>query len=75
MVANIAFLICAGVISLVHFGVIENISYLNQLISYLDLKSMAVIYVLVIIMSLLQAVRYAKSLFKKTAMNAYKEEV
>ena len=74
-VANIAFAICAGLVALVHFGVIGNIDYLNQLVSYLNVKNMAIIYALTILMSLLLAARYSKSLFKKTAMNAYKEEV
>ena len=69
------FAICAGLVALVHFGVIGNIDYLNQLVSYLNVKNMAIIYALTILMSLLLAARYSKSLFKKTAMNAYKEEV
>lgn len=74
VVGNIAFFICL-VISVLLKGDVLQLGMLNQMLSYLTAKDFAVLYVVLCLMYLLLAVRYARQLFKKTAMNAYKEEV
>ena len=73
-VFNIAFLFCMGIIGLVKTGVVEN-ETLTQMISFLTVRDYVILYVVLCLMSILLAARYARQLFKKTAMNAYKEEV
>lgn len=73
-VANIAFLICMGLVALVKAGFIH-VNYLIQIVGFLNPVDCVIIYVVIIAMSILLAGRYSKALFKKTAMNAYKEEV
>jgi len=51
------------------------IDMLPLMMSYLDAADLAVLYVILCAMTILLAARYAKQLFAKTAMNAYKEEV
>lgn len=74
VVFNIAFFICMGVLALIQTDVIH-VQTLTLLTSYLDIKDFAVLYIVLCLMSILLAARYARQLFKKTAMNAYKEEV
>ena len=73
-VFNIAFVICLSVFLLVKNGAIQS-AYLMQLASFLDAGDFVLLYVVLCLMSILLAVRYARQLFRKTAMNAYKEEV
>lgn len=73
-VFNIAFLLCMGVLGLTKAGAIKS-AYLYQLVDFLKPFDIAVLYVILCVMAILLAVRYARQLFKKTAMNAYKEEV
>lgn len=73
-VFNIAFFICLGFFLLVKSGNI-NSEYLTQLASFLGAGDFVLLYIVLCLMSILLAARYARQLFKKTAMNAYKEEV
>ena len=43
--------------------------------TYFNLGDYILLYIMLVIMSLLIALRYARGLFKNTIMNAYREEV
>ena len=73
-VFNIAYFICMGLLALVKMEVIE-VACLQQLASFLTMGDLVILYAVLCLMSVLLAGRYARQLFKKTAMNAYKEEV
>lgn len=73
-VFNIAFFFCMLIIMLVKNGVVQN-DTLMQMASFLTAGDYIILYVVLCLMSILLAARYARQLFKKTAMNAYKEEV
>lgn len=74
VVGNIAFFFCAALAALLKEGVLQA-GTLNQMMQYLTLKDFAILYVVMCLMYILLAIRYARQLFKQTAMNAYKEEV
>ena len=63
-----------AMLGLVKAGVL-NSAYLQNLIGFLSIGDLVILYAVLCLMSILLAMRYAKQLFKKTAMNAYKEEV
>lgn len=73
-VFNIAFFFWMAVLALVKTGTIH-IEYLQNLAGFLSIGDLALLYAVLCLMSILLAARYARQLFKKTAMNAYKEEV
>lgn len=73
-VGNIAFFLCTALAVLLKTNVIQA-GTLNQLMSYLSVKDFAILYIVMCLMYILLAARYARQLFKQTAMNAYKEEV
>ena len=74
VVGNIAFFLCTALAVLLKTNVIQA-GTLNQLMSYLSVKDFAILYIVMCLMYILLAARYARQLFKQTAMNAYKEEV
>ncbi|MBR4019805.1 MAG: hypothetical protein IKI99_00670, partial [Firmicutes bacterium] len=51
------------------------IDMLPLMMSYLETGDLIALYVILCAMTILLAARYARQLFAKTAMNAYKEEV
>ena len=74
VIFNIAYFVSlAGVLFLKQDTL--GIDMLPLMMSYLDTVDLAALYVILCIMTILLAARYAKQLFAKTAMNAYKEEV
>ncbi len=73
-VFNIAFFLWLAVLGLVKSGAVR-VSALQNLIGYLSAGDLVLLYAVLCLMSILLAARYARQLFKKTAMNAYKEEV
>ena len=48
-------------------------NYLKDLVTYLNIFDYVVLYIILFIMSYLIATRYSHSLFKKSAMNTYRE--
>lgn len=54
---------------------IINISYIKELMVYLHITDYIIIYILLLLMSYLLSLKFAKKLFNTSAMNAYKEEV
>ncbi|MGF6376888.1 putative ABC transport system permease protein [Clostridiales Family XIII bacterium PM5-7] len=74
VIFNLAFALCIIVAVVVNAGLIPS-PYLIELFSLLKLTDYVILYVLLCMMAILLASRYAKQLFKQTAMNAHKEEV
>lgn len=74
VVFNLAFLFCIVIAVLISEKIID-IDLLNMMTAYLSLKDYVILYGVLCLMSLLLAGRYARQLFRQTAMNAYKEEV
>lgn len=73
-VGNIAFFLCMAAVILLKAQVVH-LGVLNQMTAYLDVRDFFILYVVLCLMYVLLAARYARQLFKQTAMNAYKEEV
>ncbi len=74
IVFNIAFAVCAAFVAVVKQEMIP-LDELINMASYLAITDFAILYIMLCAMTILLAARYAKQLFKQTAMNAYKEEV
>lgn len=72
-VLNIAYLITLAVLGLVKQNIIK-IQYLQSMVTYLKISDLCILYAILTIISLLISTRYAKQLFKKSAMNTYREE-
>jgi len=72
-VMNIAYLIFLGAIGLVKKGIIS-ITYLQTMVDYLHLSDYIILYAVLIIMSYLISSKFARSLFKKSAMDTYRGE-
>ena len=71
---NISYLIFVIFLMFVKSSIINN-SLLNELSTFMNFTNYAVIYIIVIIMSLLITMRYSRKLFNDSAMNSYREEV
>lgn len=54
---------------------IISLEYISKLINYLGLREYVFIYIVLIIISRLISIKFARKLFKKTAINTYNEEV
>jgi hypothetical protein len=74
IISNLAFFIVVGILSCVGNGVI-NIEYLKSLTNYLTTGNCIMIYLILTIMSQLVSNRFAKSLFKESAVKTHKGEV
>jgi hypothetical protein len=74
VIFNLAFFVSlAGVLFLKADAL--GVEMVSTMMSYLGAGDLAALYVILCAMTILLAARYAKQLFAKTAMNAYKEEV
>lgn len=73
-VYNIAFAAITAFVVLIKTEVLQ-IETVTELATYLGVGDFVILYILLGVMTLLLAMRYAKQLFKQTAMDAYKEEV
>ncbi len=71
---NMAYLVTLLLVFLDHAGIIHN-SFIHDITSYLTLKDFIVIYLILTIMSYFISLRYARKLFKSSAMKTYNEEV
>ncbi len=74
IIFNLAFFICGGAIALVKYGVVD-IPRIYDLASILVAKDYIILYLLLCVISIMLAGRYARQMFKKVAMDAYREEV
>ena len=72
-IMNIAYAGVLGVIALIKNNIIMN-DYLQSMITYLEPKDFVLAYLLLFIISMLISNRYSKKLFKKSAMNTYRDE-
>ena len=76
VVFHIAFLFCLAVLIKVRiFGSVIMPAYFVRLVRYIEPFDYVILYIVVLLMTLLLAYRYSSQMFKKTAMNAYREEV
>ncbi|MEG2012595.1 MAG: ABC transporter ATP-binding protein/permease [Anaerovoracaceae bacterium] len=74
VVFTIAFLICIGGIGLMSVGIID-LPSVFAVVSFLHIYDYFILYGILLLISMLISNRFSKQLFKKTAMNAHKEEV
>ena len=72
-VMNIAYFIVFGIIELIKNNIITNIT-LQSLVTYLTLKDFIITYLILFVISMIISNRYSKKLFKKSAMNTYRDE-
>lgn len=72
-ILNIAYIITLGLIALVRENIIQ-IPYIQSMITYLKISDLCILYIALLILSFFISTRYSKQLFKKSAMNTYREE-
>ena len=72
--ATIAYLIYIGLTLLAKYNYIH-VKFINNIMEYLTLKDYILMYLILILMSYLISTRYARKIFKKSAMKSYREEV
>ena len=73
LTVNIAFLIFVAFVFAVGRGIVD-IAYLTKLAEYMDGFDYLILYVVMLLMSYLISGKFARSLFKKSAMGTYREE-
>ena len=74
MVANIAYFTFIGVIGLERVKII-NVGFIETIINYMKVSYYVILYLILIGMSYLISLRFARKLFKKSVMITMKEEV
>ena len=72
--ASVAYLAFLGIIMLVKYKVINN-GMISNIVEYLQFRDYVLMYVILIAMSYLISSRYARKIFKNSAMETYREEV
>lgn len=72
-VINIAFAIFLAVVILVNTGIIH-VEYIRTLVEYLKVTDYVILYAILVLMGYLISGKFARSLFKKTAMGSFREE-
>ena len=72
--ASIAYVFYLGLTLLVKYRIL-NIKYIYNILDYLKFRDYLIVYVILVIMSYLISTRFALKIFKKSAMNSYREEV
>ena len=72
-VINIAYMIFLAVVVLVNMGVIH-VEYVRTLVEYLQVTDYVILYAILIVMGYLISGKFARNLFKKTAMGSFREE-
>ena len=72
-VLNIAYLIVLLLIVLINVNVID-IPYLYSLVTFLELRDYVLAYIILVLISILIANTYSRKLFKKSAMDTYRDE-
>lgn len=74
IIFNIAFFLSTAAILMLKQDFL-GIDMIMTMMGYLETGDFVILYIILCVMCILLAARYAKQLFAKTAMNAYKEEV
>ena len=54
---------------------IIKIAYVSSLVNYIGIKEYVIVYATLVIMARIISIKFARRLFKKTAINTYNEEV
>ena len=72
-ILNIAFIFVITLIVLISKNIISN-DYIYNLVYFLKLRDYILTYIILVLISLLISNTYAKKLFKKSAMNTYRDE-
>ncbi len=75
IVFNIAFAIVAALVIGAGEALYPAPGILISLAGYIEAKDYVILYAVLCVMAILLAARYARQMFRKTAMNAHKEEV
>ena len=73
-IANLAFFTFILLALFNHMDILQ-IGFMNTINEYFHIKDYIVLYLIVSIMSYLISTKYAKKLFKDSAMNTYREEI
>ena len=74
LVQTISYVVTLVGVVAVKKGYINNV-FLTKLTSYIDIKSAIILFAILTLLTILIARKYAKELYKKTAINTYFEEV
>ena len=72
LVVNIAYALFLGTIALVKTGVIR-VAYIIELVQYMKVTDFVILYAVIMIMAYLISGKFARHLFRKTAMNTFRE--
>ena len=72
LVVNLAYALFLGGVALVKLGGVR-VAYLIKLIQYMDVIDYVILYVILLAMAYLISGKFARHLFKKTAMSTYRE--
>lgn len=72
--ATLAYITYIILTILVKYKVI-NIKFINNILEYLTLRDYILMYIILVVMSYLIGSRFARKIFKRSAMNSYREEV
>lgn len=73
-ISNLAYFVIIGFLALIHYQII-NLAYIKDLMTYISLLDYILVYLILIIMTQLISSKFAKSLFKKSAMKTFNEVV
>ncbi len=73
IIINIAYVIFLGVVALAATGVI-GIPFMQDLVTYLRVRDYIFLYLALVVLAYLISSKFARSIFKKSAMDAYREE-
>ena len=73
-IANLAYFIIITFLALTYYNVF-NLSYIKDLMTYISTLDYILIYIILILMTQLISSKFAKSLFKKSAMKTFNEVV
>ena len=74
-VFHIAFAAVSVYLFKVKDGTLSSIGWIENLVQYVEGKDYIILYAVILFLTVLLAVRYSSQMFRKTAMNAYREEV
>ena len=73
-ILNISYLLILVIIILVNNKIID-FPYLNKLVDYLKFSDYIILYGILFIISLIISLKFGKSIFKKSAIKTFNEEV
>ena len=72
LVVNLAYALFLGCVALVKAGGVR-LEYVIELIQYMEVIDYIILYVIILIMAYMISGKFARRLFRKTAMNTYRE--